>query len=101
MAFQETLPTFFLDFGITVTAGSVSTLAIFDAPDNTVLGERVQSAEYSITYIAGSLGALAYHSAVAVSGTPGAQFDGNYQLRAIPERVEDGQMQKARLEFLS
>lgn len=99
--FQESLPTFFLDFGVTVTAGSNSTLAIFDAPDNTVLGERVQSAEYSITYIAGALGSLAYHSAVTVSGTPNGQFDGNYQLRGNPVGVEDGQMQKAMLEALT
>jgi len=95
--FVEDLPAFFLDFGVMVTAGSLSTPAIFDAPDDSVLGERVVSAQYSITFVAGKLGALGYLSTVEVSGSPEGQFDGTYRVRVVTS-IEDGRLQRATLE---
>jgi len=95
--FVEDLPAFFADFAVTVMAGNLSTQAFFDAPDESVLGDRVTSSQYAITFIAGTLGALVYLSAVSVSGTPDGQFDGPYRVRTV-NSIEDGRMQRVILE---
>lgn len=98
MAFAEELSTFLVDFGVSGVAGSSSAKVIFDGPDESVLGERATSKDYSIVYINGSLGAIGYGSQVVVSGTPGSKFDGTYKVIVV-NNVEDGQFQRARLEL--
>lgn len=98
--FTEDLSAFFQDFAVLVTAGGLSTPAILDAPDDSVLGDRATSTQYAITFVARALGDLPYLSTVNVSGTPNAQFDGAYRVRA-KNNIEDGRMQRAVLEFIS
>jgi len=93
MAFVENLPAFFADFGVTTVAGGFTTLAIFDAPDENVLGSRVQSAEYTITFPTGALGNLKYGSSVTVSGVA-------YTVRQV-HQIEDGNLQRATLEAVT
>lgn len=97
--FTEDLSAFFQDFAVLVTAGSLSTPAIFDAPDDSVLGDRATSTQYAITFVAGALGTLGYLATVLVSGTPNNQFDGTYRVRVV-NSIEDGRMQRAVLEAL-
>jgi hypothetical protein len=93
MAFVENLSVFFEDFGVTVVAGALTTLAIFDMPDENVLGDRVQSTEYTIVFPTGALGTLEYGSAVTVSGVA-------YKVRQV-HQIEDGALQRATLEALT
>ena len=91
--FVENLPAFFQDFGITATANGYTTLAIFDAPDENVMGQRVQSAEYTITFPTGALGNLTSNVAVTVNGVA-------YKVRQC-HQIEDGNLQRATLEAVA
>jgi hypothetical protein len=93
MSFVENLPVFFADFGVTAIANNLTTQVIFDAPDENVLGQRVQSAEYTITFPTGALGNLTYNSAVTVAGV-------SYKVRQV-HQIEDGNLQRATLEALT
>lgn len=48
--FQEDLSVYLADFGIEVITGSASDKAIFDAPDQDVVGGMQLITEYQITY---------------------------------------------------
>jgi hypothetical protein len=93
MAFVENLAAFFLDFGVSASANGLTTLVIFDAPDENVLGQRVQSAEYSITFPTGALGNLLNGTPVTVAGVA-------YKVRQV-HQIEDGQLQRATLEAVT
>lgn len=84
---------FFQDFAVPAVAGTLTAQVIFDAPDENVMGQRVQSAEYTITFPTGALGNLIYNTAVTVNGVA-------YKVRQC-HQIEDGQLQRATLEAVS
>jgi len=57
------------------------------------MGQRVQSAEYTITFPTGALGNLVYNTPVTVSGV-------SYKVRQV-HQIEDGNLQRATLEALT
>lgn len=97
MAFQETLSTFLADFAATASSGSLTTPAIFDAPDHSVLGGRATSKEYAITYQTGQLGAIGYNSVVTLTNTENGLYDGQYKVLTV-NSIDDGQFERATLE---
>ena len=70
MALTENLDAFLADFGVTVTAGAVSTLGILDMPMEVLAGDQVLSTDYTLTAKATELGDLQYGSEVNVNGVP-------------------------------
>lgn len=93
MAFVENLSAFFQDFGVTASANGVTTQVIFDSPDENLMGQRVQSAEYTIVFPTGALGNLVYNVAVTVNGVA-------YKVRQC-HQIEDGNLQRATLEAVT
>ena len=90
MALVEDFSAFFADFSVTAVAGASSAKVIFDAPDENILGDRVSTRRYSITYQAGTLGAIAYGSTVVVNGT-------TYRVLEV-NAIDDGALERAVLE---
>jgi len=91
--FAENLSAFFQDFALTAVANGYTAQVIFDAPDENVMGQRVQSAEYTITFPTGALGNLTYNVAVTVNGVA-------YKVRQC-HQIEDGNLQRATLEAVT
>lgn len=82
MAFVEDPTVFLDDFGVTVTAGAVSGLGIFDMPGEYVAGDMVISTEYSLRALASDFGTLHYGDAMTVDGI-------SYQVREV-RKMDDG-----------
>ena len=70
MALTENLDSFLADFGVSVTAGAVSGLGIFDMPMEVIAGDQVLSTDYTLTAKAADFGDLQYGSQVNVNGVP-------------------------------
>lgn len=71
MALAEDLGMFLADFGVVATfEGSVATV-IFDTPDSNILGDRIQTTAYQITYRAADFPTLDHGDWIDVDG---AQF---------------------------
>lgn len=56
------------DFGVTVTAGSVTGMGILDMPSEILLDNQIISTDYTVTCEASKFGALLYGSQVSVNG---------------------------------
>ena len=69
MAFVEDLTVFLDDFGVTVTAGAVSGLGIFDMPGEYVAGDMVISTAYMLRCQSSKFGSLKFGASLTVSGT--------------------------------
>lgn len=68
-------PAIFLDdFGVSVVAGAVSGVGIFDMPGEVLMDNMVISTDYSLRVRASEFASLGYGSAVVVDG-------GNYTVR--------------------
>lgn len=70
MTFTENLDEFLADFGVSVTAGAVSSLGILDMPMEVIAGDQVLSTDYTLTAKAAEFGDLQYGSEVNVNGVP-------------------------------
>lgn len=66
--FTEDLDIFFADFGVPVSAGSLSGVGILDMPTQVVSDGMVLSTEYSLTVKASQFGTLGYNDQVIVDG---------------------------------
>lgn len=64
----EDLTVFLSDFGVSVTAGAVSGLGIFDMPGQSVMDDMVISNGYRVTCRSDSFGWLGYGDLVNVEG---------------------------------
>lgn len=91
--FAENLSAFFQDFAVTAVANNLTAQVIFDAPDEDVLGQRVQSVGYTIVLPTGALGNLIYNTAVTVNGVA-------YKVRQASQ-IEDGALQRVSLEAVT
>ena len=70
MTLTENLDAFLADFGVSVTAGTVSALGILDMPMEVLAGDQVLSTDYMLTARASDFGDLIYGSEVNVNGVP-------------------------------
>ena len=64
----EDLSAFFADFGVTVTYGSQTALAVFESPDGDMLGGRMISTGYAIRYKSGDLVGLKHNDTLSING---------------------------------
>lgn len=83
MALTENLDVFLADFGVSVTAGAVSSFGILDMPMDVIAGNQVLSTDYTLTAKATDFGDLVYGSQVNVNGVP-------YTVRET-RLIDDGQ----------
>lgn len=113
--FLEDPTSFMADFGSPVIFGSYTTTALFDRPDNNLLGGRSQSTEYRIEYPASDLPGLANGSTLLIGIGPGWGFDASglrlaysgcsscaeasiFRVMGVPSKIDDGTFLEARLE---
>lgn len=92
MIFEE-LDLFLMDFGVPVTAGSVSGLGVFDMPSQVVADGMVLTTDYKLTVKTSQFGSLLYGDGVMVDGV-------NYQVREAM-RLDDGRMTELMLTKLA
>lgn len=69
MALTESLDAFLADFGVSVTAGSISGVGILDMPTQIIAAGQVLSTDYALTCRADQFGTLLYGDSVTVNGT--------------------------------
>jgi hypothetical protein len=67
----------------------------FSQPDMQLGGDLMQSTEYEIEYPTALMPAVKIDEAITISGS--ADADGNYKVRANPEKVGDGYFSKLKL----
>jgi hypothetical protein len=91
MPFVEDPDRFLADFGVLVTFGTQTALAIFDQPDSEILSRRAQTTGYRITYSAAKLTGLGNGSVVSIAGEA-------YTALGTPNKIEDGVFLEATLE---
>ena len=65
---------FLADFGVSVVAGAVTSVGIFDMPGEVIMDNMIISTDYSLRVRASEFSTLGYGSAVVVDG-------GNYTVR--------------------
>jgi hypothetical protein len=65
---------FLSDFGVSVVAGAVTSVGIFDMPGEVIMDSMIISTDYSLRVRASEFSTLGYGSAVVVDG-------GNYTVR--------------------
>ena len=65
---------FLSDFGVSVVAGAVASVGIFDMPGEVIMDNMIISTDYSLRVRASEFSTLGYGSAVVVDG-------GNYTVR--------------------
>jgi hypothetical protein len=65
---------FLSDFGVSVVAGAVTSVGIFDMPGEVIMDNMIISTDYSLRVRASEFSTLGYGSAVVVDG-------GNYTVR--------------------
>ena len=82
MALTEDLDVFLADFGVSVTAGAVSSLGILDMPMEVVAGDQVLSIDYKLTVKTSDFGGLLYGDGITVDGV-------NYTVRSA-QPIDDG-----------
>lgn len=83
MAFAEDLDVFLADFGVSVIAGAVVGLGIFDMPGQDVLGTDVISTMYTLTARTNEYGHLSYGDTITVA-------DEVYTVQEAPKPIIDG-----------
>jgi len=82
MAFTEDLSVFLADFGVPISSGAVSGLAVLDMPTEIVADGMVLSTDYKATCLASEFGDLQYSTGVNVDGLP-------YTVRSVV-LIDDG-----------
>lgn len=88
--FAEDLSIFFADFGVEATLGSHSATVLLDTPDANILGDRVQTTNYLITFAATDLPTIKHGDAITVAGV-------DYTVQMV-NNIEDGAFKSAQLE---
>lgn len=68
MPLTEDIDLFLADFGVSVTAGAVTGLGIFDMPSDIVADGMVMTTDYKLTAKASEFGDLTYGSQLLVNG---------------------------------
>lgn len=113
--FSEDPTAFVADLGSPVIFGRYSTLAIFDEPDQEILGGRAQSTRYCILYPTAALPGLVNASTVLIGIGFGWGFDstktrmvysgncaepdsGTFKVIGTPNLKDDGVFSEAMLE---
>lgn len=91
MAFTEDLEAFLEDFGLPAKCGDSVATVLFDRPEANILGDRVQSTKYSITFRTGELKGLKHGSWVDVDGK-------QYSVITGPNALDDGAFSTAELQ---
>ena len=86
----EDLDAFLADFGVDCTIGSVTRQAILDMPDDPLLGDRVQSTAYNMTYETEDFPDLRYGTRVSIADTW-------YEVLTV-QKVDDGKFSRAQLQ---
>ena len=82
MALSEDLAVFLNDFGVSVTAGSITGIGLLDMPGMEVLGGMVVVTDYSLTVRTSEFGDLQFNDAITVAGV-------SYQVREA-RQLDDG-----------
>ena len=93
MAFTEDLDLFLADFGVSVTAGAVTGLGIFDMPSQVILNDAVLTTDYKVTCKAGLFGDLLYGNSITVDGVA-------YTVREVMS-IDDGRFVEIMLSKLA
>jgi hypothetical protein len=83
MAFTEDLDLFLADFGVTVTAGGITGIGIFDMPSEIVADGVVLTTDYKVTAKSSDFGDLLHGSQMLVNGAA-------YTVRNV-QFMDDGQ----------
>jgi hypothetical protein len=89
----EDLTVFLSDFGVSVTAGAVSGLGIFDMPGEAVLNGMAISMAYTLTCLTSEFGSLGYGASITV--------DGDAYLVQEAAKISDGTFIQLTLERVS
>jgi len=93
MAFAEDLDVFLADFGVTVIAGGVTGVGIFDMPSEIVADGVVLTTDYKVTAKAGLFGDLLYGDGMEVDGVA-------YSVREVV-KIDDGRFVEVMLTKLA
>ena len=88
--FTEALDAYFVDFGVTAVYGAQTATVLLDMPDADVLGGRMISAGYLITYRATDLAGLKHGDILTVAGVA-------YQVNEV-RKLDDGALIQAGLQ---
>jgi len=78
----ENLDVFLADFGVSVTAGAIAGVGLFDMPTQVIADGMVLTSDYTLTAKTSDFGGLRYGDAITVDGTA-------YQVREV-RRLDDG-----------
>lgn len=78
----ENLDVFLADFGVSVTAGAITGVGLFDMPTQVVADGMVLTSDYTLTAKTSDFGGVSYGDAITVDGTA-------YQVREV-RRLDDG-----------
>ena len=78
----ENLDVFLADFGVSVTAGAITGVGLFDMPTQIIADGMVLTSDYTLTAKTSDFGGLRYGDAITVDGTA-------YQVREV-RRLDDG-----------
>lgn len=88
--FAEDLGQFFNDFGVVAELGALTATVLLDAPDANILGDRVQTTNYAMTFIGSDFPALKHGDWLTI--------DGNAYTVQTVSSLEDGAIKSAALE---
>ena len=86
----EDLDLFLEDFGVDATVASKTATVILDMPDRDLLGGKVQSIAYQVTYKTADFPSLKYGDSIAVDGV-------DYKVLE-PSTIDDGRFSTCQLE---
>jgi len=78
----ENLDVFLADFGVSVTAGAITGVGLFDMPTQIIADGMVLTSDYTLTAKTSDFGGVSYGDAITVDGTA-------YQVREV-RRLDDG-----------
>jgi hypothetical protein len=78
----ENLDVFLADFGVSVTAGAITGVGLFDMPTQVIADGMVLTSDYTLTAKTSDFGGVSYGDAITVDGTA-------YQVREV-RRLDDG-----------
>ena len=78
----ENLDVFLADFGVSVTAGAIAGVGLFDMPTQVIADGMVLTSDYTLTAKTSDFGGVSYGDAITVDGTA-------YQVREV-RRLDDG-----------
>ena len=70
MALTEDLSAFLADFGVPASSRDSVAVVILDAPDANIMGDRIQTTNYQITFRAADFPTLEHGDPIDVDGNP-------------------------------